>query len=417
MTGTTLNRLGSANNYDNTIGILERRQASLSNLQDHISAGKKVLRPSDDPTAAAQAERAMTRINRIAADQRALAAQRNSIAMAESTLGNVSSALQNFRELVVAAGNGSYAASDRQTIASQLTQLRDQIFSLANTQDTNGQPLFGALGSALAPFVGPNTPPQDYTFNGLPGQASSSEVSIPFALDGDSAFMFHPARDGVYNVTVTPASSTLQTDTAVVTDATLVTGSSYTISSISVGSGVGAGTNKATYDVQETKPDGTVSTVTGQSGPDFSPISKTIPVTVGGLALNLTGAPTAGDSVTITPNASIFSALDNAIAGIGNAANSSAASQAVSQALRNIDIGMGRVSAVRGQAGALLNRADTISANQDSRNIQLEADRSKAEDIDMIQSISDMQNQQTGYQAALQTYAQVQKLSLFNYIG
>lgn len=417
MTGTTLNRLGSATSYDSTVRMLEQRQASLSNLQDHISAGKKVLRPSDDPTAAAQAERAMTRISRIASDQRALAAQRNSIAMAESTLGDVTNALQHFRELVVNAGNGSYTASDRQTIALQMSQLRDQIFSLANTQDTNGQPLFGALGSALAPFVGPSAPPQDYTFNGLPGQASSSEVAIPFALDGDSAFMLHGARDGAYNVTVTPAGSTLQTDTAVVTNATQVTGSSYAISNISVGPGVGAGTKKATYDVQETKSDGTVSTVTGQSGPDFSPVSKTIPVVVAGLTLNLTGTPTAGDSITITPNASIFSVLDNAIRGIGGASNSAVASQAVSQALRNIDIGMGRVSAVRGQAGALLNRADSIGTNQDARNIQLEADRSKAQDIDMIQGISDFQNQQTGYQAALQTYAQVQKLSLFNFIG
>ena len=55
--------------------------------------------------------------------------------------------------------------------------------------------------------------------------------------------------------------------------------------------------------------------------------------------------------------------------------------------------------------------------SQSKRSVQLEADRSRAEDIDMIQGISDFQNQQTAYSAALQTYAQVQKLSLFNYIG
>ena len=35
----------------------------------------------------------------------------------------------------------------------------------------------------------------------------------------------------------------------------------------------------------------------------------------------------------------------------------------------------------------------------------------------MIKGISDFQNQQTGYSAALQSYAQVQKLSLFNFLG
>ena len=34
----------------------------------------------------------------------------------------------------------------------------------------------------------------------------------------------------------------------------------------------------------------------------------------------------------------------------------------------------------------------------------------------MIQAISDFQNKQTGYQAALQTYASMQRMSLFDYI-
>ena len=89
----------------------------------------------------------------------------------------------------------------------------------------------------------------------------------------------------------------------------------------------------------------------------------------------------------------------------------------MAQALTNIDIGLSKLSSVRGQAGDLLNRADRITTNQDKRSIQLEDDRSRAEDLDMTKGISDFQNQQTGYQAALQSYAQVQKLSLFNFIG
>ena len=61
--------------------------------------------------------------------------------------------------------------------------------------------------------------------------------------------------------------------------------------------------------------------------------------------------------------------------------------------------------------------ADRISANPEKRSIQGEGDRSRAEDLDMIKGVSGFQNQNTGYQAALQSYAQVQKLSLFNYIG
>ena len=48
---------------------------------------------------------------------------------------------------------------------------------------------------------------------------------------------------------------------------------------------------------------------------------------------------------------------------------------------------------------------------------RIEADRSRAEDLDMPQAISEFQSQQTGYDSALKTYAAVQRLSLFNYIS
>jgi flagellar hook-associated protein 3 FlgL len=415
---TSFSRLGSANTYDNALRNLSGRQTALSNLQENLTSGKKVVRASDDPTGAAQAERAQTRLARVVTDQRALESQRNAIASAEGTLGEVSDALQSFRELTVSAGNGTHTAAERKTIAIQLTGLRDQIFSLANRKDTNGQPLFSALGSALAPFVSPQTAVPDYTFAGLPGQSSSSEVAIPFALDGDSAFMNQTARDGVYNVSLStiPTTRQLLTDNVKVTNAALVTQSAYSISIASVDTTTVPGTTTVTYGVTENP------NITGP----FTPLTASYPSTqtanfavtaMPGLSLNIKGTPAAGDTITVNPSSSVFTVLDSAIRDIGSAANSNAATQAISQALNNIDIGMSRVSAVRGQAGDLLNRADRITATQETRSIQLEGDRSRAEDLDMVKGIADFQNQQTGYQAALQSYAQVQKLSLFNFIG
>lgn len=131
----------------------------------------------------------------------------------------------------------------------------------------------------------------------------------------------------------------------------------------------------------------------------------------------ITLSPANGDTINISPQASVFSVIDKAIAEIKAAPNSNVAAQAISQALANVDIGLERMSNIRSYAGELLNRADRITGDQEKRSVQLESDRSRAEDLDMIKGISDFQNQQTGYQAALQTYASVQKLSLFNYIG
>jgi flagellar hook-associated protein 3 FlgL len=425
MTVNTFSRLGSANAYDNTVANLTTRQNNLSNLQEVMSSGKKINRPSDDPTGAAQAERALNRLARIATDQRALDAQRNSISSAESTLATVTDTLQQFRDLVVNAGSGSYSSADRKTITNQLIGLRDNLLTLANTQDSNGQPLFAALGSALKPFVAPAASGLDYTFSGLPGSSAAGTYAIPGALDGDSAFMLQPSRDAGFNVTVAGAapSSNLTTGPITMSNSALVDGSSFSINV----TGFAAG--NVSYDITRTLPATvpptvplpapvtTAGTATWTKSGGFTVTDVPAGNGMPGLSLNVTGTPTVGDTLSVTPNSSMFSTLDHAITDITAATSSAAANQAVTQALHNIDLSLARVSAIRGQAGDLLNRADSITSTNDKRSIEQEANRSTAEDVDMIKAVSDFQKQQTGYSAALQSYAQIQKLSLFNFIS
>ena len=414
----SLYRVSTANQYDTALRNIGQRNTSLSNLQENLTSGKRVVRPSDDPVSAAQAERAINRLARIQTEQRALETQRNAIAQAESALGDAIGLMQNFRELTVSAGGGTLTPNDRATIANQLQGLREQIVEVANRKDTNGLPLLGALGSALAPFLGPLSTTPDYSFAGLPGQTSSTGVTIPGMLDGDSAFMFNPQRDGVYNAAVSAIPNTRQLTTSAVTpvDKSLVTGDNYTITFSAVGPGATPGTSTATYTLTNTTTGAISAPVTVPDYPSDKPL--TIAMTdVPGLSFTITGNPANGDTITLQPSPSIFSTLDSAIRDIRDAPNSNAAIQAVGQALANMDIGMERLHNMRGYAGELLNRADRITGDQEKRSIQLEGDRSRAEDLDMIKGISDFQNQQVGYEAALKSYAQVQKLSLFNFIG
>ena len=414
----SLYRVSTANQYDTALRNIGQRHTSLSNLQENLTSGKRVVRPSDDPVSAAQAERAINRLSRIQTEQRALETQRNAIAQAESALGDAIGLMQNFRELTVSAGSGTLTPNDRITIANQLQGLREQILEVANRKDTNGVPLLGALGSALAPFLGPLTSTPDYDFAGLRGQTSSTGVTIPGTLDGDSAFMFNPQRDGVYNAAVSSIPNTRQLTTTAITpvNKSLITGDNYTITFSAVGPGATPGTSTATYTLTNTTTGVASPAVTVPDYPSDKPL--TIAMTdVPGLSFNITGNPANGDTITLQPSPSIFSTLDSAIRDIRSAPNSNAAIQAVGQALGNMDIGLERLHNMRGYAGELLNRADRITGDQEKRSIQLEGDRSRAEDLDMIKGISDFQNQQVGYEAALKSYAQVQRLSLFNYIG
>ena len=67
-------------------------------------------------------------------------------------------------------------------------------------------------------------------------------------------------------------------------------------------------------------------------------------------------------------------------------------------------------------AGEALNRADSIGSRLSQAKLDAQTDRSNAEDLDMVQAISDFQNRQTGYDAALKTYSMVQRMSLFDYL-
>ena len=453
----TIFRVGTANMYDNSIRNVSARQTSLVNLQENLTSGKRVVRASDDPVSAAQAERALTRISRIQTEQRALENQRNAIAQAESTMGDAISLVQEARQLMVSAGSGTLTSNDRATIANQLQSLRDQLTAVANRTDTNGIPLLGALGSAQSPFMGPLNSTPDYLFAGQAGQTASDGVTLPNTLDGDSAFMFDAKRDGSFHATITPGTSTVivpgattpsvpamgQPNRALTTSAITVaegtnfnknpaTGLAYTysVSFSNVTLDPATNTLSATYNVSSTDPAfvppaaQTLNPIKiGEKGefninglpPGMSMKVTTLPTKA--LDGTITLSPADGDTINISPQASVFSVIDKAIAEIKAAPNSNVAAQASGQALANIDIGLERMSNIRSYAGELLNRADRITGDQSKRSEQLEADRSRAEDLDMIKGISDFQNQQTGYQAALQTYASVQKLSLFNYIS
>lgn len=450
----TIYRLGSANTYDNALRNLGARQTQLSNLQENLTSGKRVVRASDDPVSAAQAERALNRIERIKTDQRALENQKNAITQAESSLGDAVNLIQEARQLIVNAGSGTLKPEDRKTIALQLQGLRDQIQEVANRKDTNGQPLLGALGSALTPFLGSLSGSPDYNFIGLPGQVSGSGTSIPSVLDGDSAFMFDARRDGRFHASIAqgtntqwPATggpavpSTSTNNRAMTASAVEVVNKNlievdangdayqYNVTFSAVALDPLTDTLTATYNITSTNPGFTppgpqvifpikigqnnAIEVTGVPGVKFTVNATPVRNPDGSILL----APANGDTITLEPSASIFSVMDKAINELRSAPNSNVANQAVSQALANLDSGLERLHNMRGYAGELLNRADRITGDQEKRSIQLEGDRSRAEDLDMIKGIADFQNQQTGYEAALKSYAQVQKLSLFNFIG
>ena len=396
-------RLGTANMYDRTVNNLAERQAKLASMMESTSAGKRVVRASDDPVAAAQAERARTRMDRTDADKRALDAQVSIIKDGESTLGAANNALQQFRTLVLNAGNGTYTQTERDALVAQMVSLRDQIADHANSTDSNGLPLFRGLGSAEQPLQGGS-------FLGQSGQTSSGANGIANSLDGVAAFMNVPTGNGVLAVTQGATNTgKAWTDIGQITDPTAAAAAATTVPPIDITFSVAA--------------DGT--TTYSIAGGAAVPYKSGDKITVAGMGLTITGAPANGDSFTIgaSERSDLFSILDEAINVVRTGVNpdgstaSGSLSHGIAKALAEIDTGMNRMQTVRSFAGDLLQRADTLTVQFSAKSLQLEADRSSAEDVDMITALSDLKTLQTNHSAALQSYAQIQKLSLFDYIG
>jgi flagellar hook-associated protein 3 FlgL len=146
-------RIATAHAYDTSLEALTKRQRELSDAQLQLTTGKRVNRASDDPAAAAQAERALAKSSRADAGQRAAESSRNMMTFTESALGDAGELLQQVREALVASGNATYSDTERLGVAQRITELRTQLLAVANRSDGATGFLFGGQGSSQPPFV------------------------------------------------------------------------------------------------------------------------------------------------------------------------------------------------------------------------------------------------------------------------
>lgn len=406
-------RISTANSYDRTIDVLQKRQSELSKLQSQLATGKRVQKASDDPVSATLSETARNRLARTEADLRSLEASRASLQQAESGLAESGELIQQVRDLLVAAGNGTYGPNEREDIARQLEGLRERLIGVANLKDNAGRTLFGGLGGASTPFVDTYPPPAgEVQFNGQRGQAAAGDRSLPQTLDGHAIWMEIPRGNGsfVVNFPTPPAvnAGSVRSDLGEVVDSSLATGDPYRIDFASGAGGI-------EYTITNTT---TGLPVTGHQNVPYEAGKS---VTFDGLRIQLDGSPAPGDQLLVSPVSSanptdIFEVVKNAIDTLRKPDNA-VRTHELSRTMTELDAGLDKVLLARGRAGEWLNRADSMEKLMGDRSADYEIEISRLEDMDLVKGISDFQTKQTGLEAALKAYAQVQRLSLFSVIN
>jgi len=396
-------RISTASSFDTGIDTLVKRQGELADAQERLASGKRVARASDDPAAAARAEHALAQVLRSDTSQRAVDASRTAIEQTEGALGDAGELLQQAREALVAGGNAAYDDHQRAALAAQVKAIRDQLFAVANRSDGAGSYLFGGQGASQKPFV---DAPGGVRFVASAGQLSTEQTTaLPLTTDGSAVWLAAPTGNGVFETRAAPGVSGAQIDGGQVSDPTLLTGADYTLQ-FSVAGGA------TTYAILKNGAPTAVTAAAYVSGQAIG---------FDGITVGVSGTPADGDRFDIvpsTPTLSVFDALDKAVADLAAGGLSGAQrAQSTADNLRNVDSVMGRMQSARSLAGAVLNRIDSETDRLAAQKLAAQTEQSAAEDLDMVQSISDFQTRQTGYDAALKSYSMVQRLSLFQYLG
>jgi flagellar hook-associated protein 3 FlgL len=185
--------------FDRGSSQMSNVQNKLTQTQAQLAQGKQVINPSDAPDQAATIQRLKSILNRQDSYQSSLNTVKNRMQGEESTLQSVSDLLMRAKEVAVQGANDTLNPGYRKALATEMQALRDQMLSLANTKDSNGnylfagsrvkQPAFVETANGSAVYMGDQT-----RMNVRVGE----QRSIPINRTGTDAFVpvARPDTDG-----------------------------------------------------------------------------------------------------------------------------------------------------------------------------------------------------------------------------
>lgn len=183
----TINRVTQSMLTDRSLGSLQHSLTRLSQIQEHLSTGRVLNRPSDSPSEAATAMRLRSAVASQQQYGRNAEDGLGWLSTIDSTLQGASAQIRRARDLAIQGANAASGPTAREALAAEIDQLRAGLVSGANTMYL-GRPVFGGTtaGSAaytdtagVAAYVGDGNPVNRTVADG---------VSVDVQLAGPAAF-------------------------------------------------------------------------------------------------------------------------------------------------------------------------------------------------------------------------------------
>ena len=128
--------------FDRASTQMSSVQSNLTQTQAQLAQGKQIINASDAPNQAATIQRMKSILSRQESYQSSLNTVKARLQGEDSTLQSVSELLIRAKEVAVQGANDTLNTGDRKALANEMQSLRDQMLSLANTRDSNGNFLF-----------------------------------------------------------------------------------------------------------------------------------------------------------------------------------------------------------------------------------------------------------------------------------
>lgn len=119
---------------NNLMNNINKNKNSMTKLEDQYTTGKKIQKPSDDPIIAVRSLKLRTNVSELSQYyDKNIPDAKSWMEVTESSLKNVNDALKNINTYCVQGSTDTLTAKDRDSIASNLQQLKKQIYQEGDT--------------------------------------------------------------------------------------------------------------------------------------------------------------------------------------------------------------------------------------------------------------------------------------------
>ena len=422
-------RISTSMIYRRGVEWMNKHQSSLAKTQEQISSGNKILKPSDDPTNSARLMELHKQLKLNEQYGRNITIAYGRQGVEEVAVTEADDILQRARELTIQANNAALTSENRQTIALEVRQLRQQLMDAANAKDSEGAYLFSGYKEQSQPFT--SAANGDVVYNGDQGQRAlqigpARQVAVGDA--GDSVFMLIRNGNGQFrtdlasgntgNGTITVGSITNPTDFK-----NNFMGGQYPYSiEFAVTPDPGDPTPGDLTDPPPPRREFVIKDSTGATVVPSQTYTDGEAIKFLGVEVTIEGKPENGDQFVVKPaeNQSIFKTLDNLINALGTpdrtASDVAVLTQGLDNALTDIDQALLNLNQVRGRIGSRMNAMDAQEEVNQDFNLQLQSLQSEIGSTDIAEAASRMSQELLALQASQQSFMKIQGLSLFNYL-